>query len=77
MNVRRPEWLEQPFNPIALYQAANTFKIIAGDDFSDRSVVMTSGDLVCSALSNMSAALNSLLRGMIRPERPLLASFLR
>ena len=29
MNVRRPEWLEQPLNPTARYQGANRFKIAA------------------------------------------------
>jgi hypothetical protein len=41
MNVRLPEWLEQPCNPAALYQLANRFTIALADVRSDRSVVMT------------------------------------
>ena len=41
MNVRRPEWLEQPCSPIVRNQAANRLTMAAGENCSERSVVMT------------------------------------
>ena len=51
MNVRRPEWLEQPCRPAARYHCAKRFTMTAADVRWDRSVVKTKGEALRSSWS--------------------------
>jgi hypothetical protein len=75
MKVRRPLWLEQPTKPRCRYHLRNMLTIAWGEVDSARSALMTKGPVKesTSFRYSMRASLTSSFRGIIRPDRPLLA----
>ena len=75
MKVRRPLWLEQPTKPRCRYHLWNMFTMAWAEVSSDRSVQMTWGPAYDRTVSlySIRACLTSSLRGMNRPDLPLLA----